>query len=563
MSVKSRKRHGRAVRRLRWQLTLSHLKAIAFTLVAMIVAALLISSAWWTHLSNSALQPVDDARVVANSVRGLVVHDLNDPVTATDSPQLSMVLRLMADGDVRLLSSIPPTSPQEAQFHAPVSSSLGDIAYLVVVSGSGNVIGSSDAAGGGFAPPERSEWTPLINASMNVSTSDPTRLVASRSGDGPVALGSYPILDLAGHPVAAVIVGKTAVPVPSTWWDFWKSLLFFGAAIVVVLAGASVFALASSTLLSYMLARRLVRRLERLGRAAEAFAAGDLNQRVDMRADGGSDDEVGQLARRFNAMADRLSDTLAELAAEKEMVENSLKAKRELTANVSHELRTPLASIRGHVESLLLRGDANDDRRSYLEVIHRQTEHLSRLIDDLFLLSTTEAGALSLTVRPVQLGEVIDEVVSSIQPAARAERRVSLLSEVEPGLPPVEADRQRVGQVLANLARNAVRYTPEGGLVAIRAARQDAQFALVCVEDTGEGIPPDWLEHVFERFYRGDPSRDRASGGAGLGLAIVRELVTAMGGAVSVDSVVGEGSRFSFTLPLAQEAAVLAGPRRV
>jgi signal transduction histidine kinase len=128
---------------------------------------------------------------------------------------------------------------------------------------------------------------------------------------------------------------------------------------------------------------------------------------------------------------------------------------------------------------------------------------------------------------------------------------VSLLSEVEPGLPAVLADRQRVAQVIANLVRNAVRHTPEGGLTAVRARRCNDSMAIVSVEDTGEGIPPDQLEHVFERFYRADASRDRASGGAGLGLAIVRELVTAMGGDVAAESVVGEGSRFSFTLPLA------------
>jgi signal transduction histidine kinase len=310
-----------------------------------------------------------------------------------------------------------------------------------------------------------------------------------------------------------------------------------------------VFALASSTVVSYLLARRLVRRLERLGQAAEGFAAGDLTRRVDTSR--GSNDEVGQLAERFNSMADRLAATLAELAAEKQTVEAALQAKRELVANVSHELRTPLASIRGHTESLLLSGDGFDEaRRRYLDVIHRQSEQLSRLIDDLFLLSTAESGALPLGLRPVALGEIFEEVVNSILPAARAERQVSLVTEVEPGLPPVLADRQRLAQVLANLVRNAVRHTPEGGLVAVRASKRDEQVALVSVEDTGDGIPAEQLEHVFERFYRADPSRDRASGGAGLGLAIVRELVAAMGGEVSAESVVGEGSRFSFTLPL-------------
>jgi signal transduction histidine kinase len=164
---------------------------------------------------------------------------------------------------------------------------------------------------------------------------------------------------------------------------------------------------------------------------------------------------------------------------------------------------------------------------------------------------------------------VVQDVVRSIQPAARAERQVSLVTHLDASLPPVLADRQRLAQVLANLIRNAVRHTPEGGLVAVSTAARADRCAVVSVEDTGEGIPPDELEHVFERFYRVDPSRQRASGGAGLGLAIVRELVAAMGGEVSAESVVGEGSRFWFSIPLVgtqpvrmQEPAVAGGDRR-
>jgi signal transduction histidine kinase len=368
-------------------------------------------------------------------------------------------------------------------------------------------------------------------------------------------------MDASGRPAAAVLVAANALPPSNSWWTFGHALLFFGAASVVVLVGASIFALGSSSLVGYLLARRLVRRLERLGRAAEAFASGDLSQRVEAE----NEDEVAQLARRFNVMADRLSDTLSELAHEKEVVEEALLAKRELVANVSHELRTPLASIRAHTESLMLPGHFDADFvRSYLAVIHRQSEQLNRLIDDLFVLSTSDSGALPLALRPVDLRGILEEVVASIQPAAEAERRVSILTDIEYALPEVLADRQRVGQVVSNLLRNAVRYTPEGGLVAVRASRCDARFVLVSVEDTGPGIPPEALQHIFDRFYRADPSRDRASGGAGLGLAIVRELVTAMGGEVSAESVIGEGSRFAFTLPLAipDDAAIAASQTR-
>jgi signal transduction histidine kinase len=528
-----------ALSRLRWQLTFSHLAAIAFTLVAMIAAVLLIGSAWFARANNPSAEPAQEARAVALAVQGLVLRGAS-PV------ELSGVLQLLATDDLRLPAASSSYWTDAAARQRP---GLDNVDYLVIVDPDGRVLGSSDELGADFAPPERAEWNPLVAAALQ-GTSDGARLVGRRTGSGPVALGAYPVLDPDDRPIAAVVVGVRALPASSDWWDIGHLLLFFGAAALVVLLGASVFAFASSSLVSYLLARRLVRRLEHLGSAAEAFAAGDVARRVDVR-DAAASDEVGQLARRFNAMADRLAATLNELATEKSAVEAALYAKRELVANVSHELRTPLASIRGHTESLLMRDEIGGAAsRSYLEVIHRQTEQLSRLIDDLFLLSTTESGALPLSPRPVVLGDVIDEVVTSIQPAARAERQVSLLSEIEPGLPPVFADRQRVMQVLANLVRNAVRHTPEGGLVAVRATRHERQLATVSVEDTGDGISPDQLEHVFERFYRAEVSRDRTSGGAGLGLAIVRELVNAMGGQVSAESVVGEGSRFSFTLPL-------------
>jgi signal transduction histidine kinase len=537
--------------RLRWQLTVSHLVAIAFTLVSMIVALLLISSLWLTRTADPAAQPAEDARVLATALQGAVLAQLGGSTGQATTPatDLSGVLGLVASGELRVLAGPASGAPDAARRYAPFASTLTNVAYLAVVGPDGRMLGSSDPSGASFAPPERTEWAPVVEAAL-AGERDPARLAAVRPGRTPAAVGAYPVVDQTGRPVAAAIVATTELPAASTGLgDFWHALAVFTAATVAVLAGAFVFALASSSLVGYILARRLVGRLERLGRAAEALAGGDLSRRVDVAGD---TDEVAQLARRFNHMADQLADTVAELATAKQRAEQALAAKRELVANVSHELRTPLASIRGHTESLQLRGPglAAETRRAYLDIIHRETEQLSRLIDDLFELSTAEAGGLPLALRPVALGEVADEVVSSIRSVARGERRVTVVTEVDPNLPPALADRQRTAQVVANLVRNAVRHTPEGGLVAVRAWRRDGQ-AVVSVEDTGVGIPAEQLAHVFERFYRGDPSRDRASGGAGLGLAIVRELVEAMGGQVSAESVVGQGSRFSFTLPLA------------
>ena len=531
--------------RLRWQLTISHLIAIAFTLVSMIAALLVFGSTWIARQGNQMSQPVQDAAIVANTVGGLAVRVAQETPSVETEVDLSGVLRALLNGDLNLQLA-PPFVPEQARHYSWLGSSFRNTSYVAVVAPDGRVLGSSDPSGTAFSPPGKSEWGQLIAAAMS-SSLDPQRLVVVRPQGNPAALGAYPILSSSGHPVAVVLVAEAvAMPASNPALSLGRALALFGAASIVVLTGASLFALASSSLVGYLLARRLVRRLERLGRAAEAFARGDLDSRVEESGD----DEVGQLARQLNRMAGQLSATVTELEAEKQHAEAALRAKRELVANVSHELRTPLASIQGHTESLLMRGaePGQDGQREYLAVIHRESENLSRLIEDLFVLSTAEAGALPLSIEPVEVGRVIEEVVDSIRPVAHNEKRVSVVAEVDPDLPPALADRQRVVQVLGNLLRNALRYTPEGGLIAIRAAQSNSEVH-VAVEDTGVGIPTDQLPHVFERFYRGDSARDRATGGSGLGLAIVRELVEAMGGQVSAESVVGQGSRFSFTLP--------------
>jgi signal transduction histidine kinase len=534
-----------ALNRLRWQLTLSHLAAIAVTLVSMIAALLLIATAEWGHAAAPTASVVDQARLIASGIQPLFARRGADAGSETGSTELNGALDLLAGGGVRLAG----TSGWGPQLAWAPANQLDNVAYVVVAGQDGNILASSDPSGAAYAPPERSAWTPLLTAALD-GTTDPARLLLQPGGGGPAALAAYPVMDAGGRPTAAVLIAAStpAQESPTSWLTLGHARIIFAAASVALLAAASVFALASSSVVGYLLARRLVRRLEQLGGATEAFARGDLSQRVDV----GSNDEVAQVARRFNAMADRLSDTLAELSHEKQVAEAALVAKRELVANVSHELRTPLASIQGHTESLLL-AKTIDPRvtRGDLQVIHRQSEQLGHLIDALFLLSTSETGALPLALRAVQLQDVVDEVVRSIQQVAYVERKVSLICVVEPSLPAVFADRQRVAQIVANLVRNAVRYTPEGGLVAVRAARLDGRFAVVSVEDTGEGIAPEALERVFERFFRADESRDRAATGAGLGLAIVRELVAAMGGEVFAESVVGEGSRFSFTAPFA------------
>jgi two-component system, OmpR family, phosphate regulon sensor histidine kinase PhoR len=240
-------------------------------------------------------------------------------------------------------------------------------------------------------------------------------------------------------------------------------------------------------------------------------------------------------------------------------------SRRELIVNVSHELRTPIANIRGHAESLLLASESPEgattspeETKRYLTIIARESERLSALVDDLLALARAEAGELRLEIRPVPVSGVFDEVYEALAPLARRERQVTLTREVAEDTPLVLADRQRLAQILLNLARNAITYTPAGGIVSLSVERPDHYHLSLVVADTGVGIPQEELERVFERFYRADASRARATGGFGLGLAIVRDLAQAMGGVVTAESVVGQGSRFVVTLPIAPGGAPAA-----
>jgi len=267
----------------------------------------------------------------------------------------------------------------------------------------------------------------------------------------------------------------------------------------------------------------------------------------------------GQFARAMLGLSDtnmRLEQAKALAEQERAKAERADQSRRELIVNVSHELRTPIASIRGHVESLLMEvekeegGNAPDpaELRDYLNIVHREAERLSALVEDLLSLARVDSDELHLDIEPIVAGEVVAEVYATMAPLARSERQVTLIRKVAPMLPLILADRQRLVQVLLNLIRNAITYTPQGGIVSIAVERADANYLALVVADTGIGIPNDDLERVFERFYRTDTSRARASGGFGLGLAIVRNLVNAMGGSITVESKVGEGSCFRVLL---------------
>jgi len=281
----------------------------------------------------------------------------------------------------------------------------------------------------------------------------------------------------------------------------------------------------------WLLSRSIVGPVEALTAAARRMEGGDWGARVAVR----SRDEIGDLSHAFNAMAESL--------ARNETV------RRQLVSDVAHELRTPLTNLQAQLEAIedgLVPGD-----RAALQSLHEETLLLARLVEDLQELSLAEAGRLRLDPSAVSPREAIEAVATAFR--ARAEAR-GISIRLEPGEPPsVHADPARLSQILRNLVGNAVTHTPDQGTVTL-AAMEAGAIVRFEVRDTGEGIAPEHLPHVFDRFYRADASRARATGGAGLGLAIVKHLVEAQGGAVSASSEPGRGATMAFTLPRSSES---------
>lgn len=293
---------------------------------------------------------------------------------------------------------------------------------------------------------------------------------------------------------------------------------------------AALIAAVAGLLLAAVLVRQITRPLVELSQASRRIAGGDLRVRLPVR----STDEVGELTDTFNQMAASLE--------EQETLRSNL------MADIAHELRTPLTGLQGAIEAMqdgVFPADAEN-----LDALHAQVLLLNRLVEDLRTLANAEAGQLVLQKAPVELAELCRNLVNAMQFRA-AERGVTLAVKCPPQAPLIYADGQRLNQVLLNLLDNALRHTPPGGDVTV-ALHTRAADLYITVTDSGPGIPPADLPHVFDRFYRGDRSRTRTTGGSGLGLAIARQIVAAHGGQIWVDSPppgAEYGAEFGIMLP--------------
>ncbi len=311
--------------------------------------------------------------------------------------------------------------------------------------------------------------------------------------------------------------------------------LNFRAAVNESLGLAATAALLVAVLVSLFISRRVVGPIQDMTSASRQIAAGKYRERVRIRRGATPEDldELGQLAVSFNRMAAELERTEAQ--------------RRELIADVSHELRTPLTSIKGTMEGLL--DGVLPAQPETFHQIYAEADRLQRLVNDLQELSRVEAGAYSLSLRPLRLPELAANVQSRLAQQF-SEKGVRLEIDIPPDLPTFPADEDRLYQVLLNLVGNGLQYTSAGGEVRLSARRREEQIEIE-VQDTGIGISPEHLPHLFTRFYRVDKSRSRAGGGSGIGLTVARHLVEAHGGRIWAESDgPGRGSAFILALPL-------------
>lgn len=303
--------------------------------------------------------------------------------------------------------------------------------------------------------------------------------------------------------------------------DFVSSLTYYALIIAIIVGLAAV-------VLGIIMARPIVRPVQTMSEAAHRLAGGDLDFSVPVKGS----DEIRQLAEDFNLMSESLRQTRI--------------MRRNLTADIAHELRTPLTILRANLDEL--QAKASDAEQPVIANLQDEVLRMSRLVKDMETLALAETGNLVINKNRVRLDSILDRL-APVLPEFEG-REVSLEISLDPDLPEVMADPDRLLQVLLNLLSNALAHSPKGGKIVVKGIKREG-FVHIAISDQGGGIAPAHLPYVFERFYRADTSRSRREGGMGLGLAIARSLVEAHGGQIWVESTLGQGSVFSFTIPAA------------
>jgi two-component system, NtrC family, sensor kinase len=470
---------------------------------------------------------------------GGVVFDTTD-----DRPHMTVAVAEAAPGDGVILADVDLRTVLDVLDLAK----FGDAGYAYAVDSAGELIAHPDInlvlAHTSFAP------LPQVRAALAGSAGDPAGVVSNgRDPSGGQVLSAFQKVDPPGWWVfVEEPLTEAFAPIEAAVWRTAVLLVvFLGLAIVT----------------SVLLARNLVRPIESMRAAAASIGAGALDQRIATS----SRDELGALAEEFNRMAAQLqasyaslegkveertkelANALAELDVKSRELEAASRHKSEFLANMSHELRTPLNAITGFSQVLRkgLFGEINEKQAEYLDDILASARHLLSLIDDVLDLAKVEAGQIELHPAPFYLPEALERgVVIVRERATKGGVRISMT--VGPGVGTVVGDERRVTQVLFNLLSNAVKFTPSGGEVAVRASRLDGAVH-VSVQDTGPGIAPEDQSRIFEEFQQAELGKEQREG-TGLGLALSKRLVELHHGRLWVDSEPGQGSTFTFTLPV-------------
>jgi signal transduction histidine kinase len=370
--------------------------------------------------------------------------------------------------------------------------------------------------------PNRRHWIPVtvLDSNDRVVVSGGTPYTPGEIVAGGAVERALPV-EVDGEVVGRVLLPQGSVGAPP---DSPESR--FISAVRLAILYSALAAVVVALLLGLLLARTIANPVRELTRATHLVAQGDVGHEVPVR----TQDEIGELALSFNQMSANLA--------------RSTQLRRQMTADIAHDLRTPTSVILGYTEALS-DGKLQGTPEMY-RVMHEEAQHLNHLIDDLRTLSLADAGELPLLREEIAPLSLLERAAAAHSIQAHKQQTVLQIAPAT-GVPLVYVDPERMAQVLSNLVSNALRHTPAGGQITLSAARQNGAV-LLQVSDTGSGIAPEELPHIFNRFYRGDQARSH-SGASGLGLAIARSIVETHGGRITAESTLGRGSTFTIALP--------------
>ncbi len=522
---------------LRWRLASSHLATVFLSIIATSIVGALVLVTFSFFDDPRSREPAAEAKEVAQ-----IVEDLNAK-NQISPEETSAILQGLSEGNIG-----PNRFTRDINFWATIGREFDNISSISIVYPDGTIVASSAPSLIGQPVLLASPAAPgMAMRALDGSTNTVKNSVVRPQSS--LITGAYPLTDEYGNVMGAVVVDKTDSSFPAGWQWALLTLNYVGQIGLTTALIVGLPAIPVAAIIGIRRANTISQPVRELVDATQEFSRGELDARVPIR----SQDEIGALEVNFNHMADQLEASIEADAELRQRAEDLLAANRDLIANVSHELRTPIALIRGHVEAL--QSDPTQIE-AYSRIALRETDRLERLVEDLFQLTRLESRRVELNLEDVDAGSIVREAIESLAGPAKRDAGLTLTAQVEDTSLICKCDRQRLVQVVQNLIRNAIRFTPRGGIIVGTAERIGDTIAL-SVHDTGVGIPPEALPNIFQRFFRAEQSRSRGAGGSGLGLAIAKELVEAMGGTISVESIVDEGSTFTISLPASNTSKVL------